>query len=285
MAFRRQRTGAVVCPKCKRLVGVNDERCYNCGRARPGMLGFAPLLRGLSDELAVTRLMVGACVAVYVAMLLSDLGSVSLEIGFGLLGPSGTSAFRFGASGTDPVLVLGRWWTVLSAGWLHGSLLHIGFNMMFAWQLLPVAMKVYGVGRSIILYVLASAAGFMASTFAAFLPVQIPLLDPARLTLGASAANLGLLGALVWYGRRSGNSMFGQQMLAYAVANIVMGFALPGVDNWAHLGGFGGGWLLGRFLDPLREERGDHLVIAVVLLVLSAGAIVASLLVKLPWLR
>lgn len=285
MAFRRQRTGAVVCPKCKRLVGVNDERCYNCGRARPGMLGFAPLLRGLSDELAVTRLMVGACVAIYVAMLLSDIGGVSLEIGFGLLAPSGTSAFRFGASGVDPVLRLGRWWTVLSAGWLHGSLLHIGFNMMFAWQLLPVAMKVYGVGRSIILYVLASAAGFMASTFAAFLPVQIPLLDPARLTLGASAANLGLLGALVWYGRRSGNSMFGQQMLAYAVANIVMGFALPGIDNWAHLGGFGGGWLLGRFLDPLREERGDHLVIAVVLLVLSAGSIVASLLVPLPWLR
>ena len=166
--------------------------------------------------------------AIYLAMLLIDLGGVSLEIGFGLLGPSGTSAFRFGASGVDPVLRLGRWWTVLSAGWLHGSLLHIGFNMMFAWQLLPLAMKVYGVGRGVIVYVLASAAGFMASTFAVFLPVQIPLLHPAPLTLGASAANLGLLGALVWYGRRSGNSMFGQQMLALRGRQHRDGLRAPG---------------------------------------------------------
>jgi rhomboid protease GluP len=284
MAFRRQTTGSVVCPSCKRLVGVNDERCYNCGRARPGMMGFAPLLRGLSDELAISRLVVGACVALYLGMLAIDIGGVSTSVGFNLLAPSTWSALRFGASGVIPVLQLDRWWTVLSAGWLHGSLLHIGFNMMFAWQLLPLAMRGYGVGRAVIIYVLSSAVGFAASTFAIYLPVQIPLLFPARVTLGASAANLGLLGAMVWYARRSGNSFFGQQMLAYAVANIVMGFALPGVDNWAHVGGFAGGWLVGRALDPAREERGDHLLIALVLLLLTAASIVASILAPLPGL-
>ena len=105
---------------------------------------------------------------------------------------------------------------------------------------------------------------------------------PANLTLGASAAILGMLGSMVWYGRRSGSSMLGQQMLAYAVVNIAMGFGLPGVDNWAHLGGFGAGWLIGRWLDPLREERGDHVAIALVLLLLSAASIVASVVVGLP---
>ena len=283
--FRRQTSGSVVCPSCGRLVGVKDERCYNCGRRRPGMLGFASLFRNLGDEQAVTRLVVGACVAIYVAMLLYDLGGVSLELGFGLLSPSGISAYLFGASGYIPMLRDGRWWTFLSAGWLHGGLLHVGFNMMFTWQLLPVVISAYGVGRAVILYVLSSAAGFLASTFAVFLPIHLPFLSPAGFTLGASAANLGLLGAMVWYSRRSGSSLLGQQMLASAVANIVMGFALPGIDNWAHLGGFGAGWLIGRWLDPARPERGDHLVIALVLLLLSAASIVASIVLGLPMLR
>ncbi len=280
--FRRQTSGSVVCPSCGRLVGVKDERCFNCGRARPGLLGFGPLLRSLGDDLGVTRLVVGACVTLYLAMLLTDLDAVSLALGFDLLAPSGISAFRFGASGVTPVLHYGRWWTVLSAGWLHGSLLHIGFNMMFAWQLLPLVIRFYGAGRAIIIYVLSSAAGFLASTFAVFIPLRLPFLMPANLTLGASAAILGMLGSMVWYGRRSGSSVLGQQMLAYAVVNIAMGFGLPGVDNWAHLGGFGAGWLIGRWLDPLREERGDHVAIALVLLLLSAASIVASVVVGLP---
>jgi rhomboid protease GluP len=246
------------------------------------MLGFAPLLRNLSDEQGVTRLVVGGCVAIYVAMLLYDLRGVSLQFGFGLLSPSGASAVVFGASGYVPVLRLGRWWTFLSAGWLHGGLLHVGFNMMFTWQLLPVVIRAYGVGRAVMLYVLSSAAGFMASTFAILLPIHLPFLSAAGLTLGASAANLGLLGSMVWYSRRAGSSLLGQQMLASAVANIVMGFALPGIDNWAHLGGFSAGWLIGRWLDPARPERGDHLVVALVLLLLSAASIVASIVAGLP---
>jgi rhomboid protease GluP len=280
--LRRQTSGSVVCPSCGRLVGVKDERCFNCGRARPGLLGFGPLLRSLGDDLGVTRLLVGACVTLYLAMLLSDLDGVSFALGFDLLAPSGISAFRFGASGVTPVLQYDRWWTILSAGWLHGSLLHIGFNMMFAWQLLPLVIRFYGAGRTVILYIVSSGAGFLLSTLAVYLPVRLPFLVPAGMTLGASAANLGLLGAMVWYGRRAGSSVLGQQMLAYAVVNIVIGFGLPGIDNWAHLGGFGAGWLLARWLDPLREERGDHVAIALVLLLLSALSIVASLVVGLP---
>jgi membrane associated rhomboid family serine protease len=283
--FRRQTSGSVVCPSCGRLVGVNDERCYNCGRARPGMLGFGSLVRRLGQDLGVPQLVVGGCVAVYLLMLITDMKGVSFELGFNLLGPSQTNAFLFGASGVIPVIGFGRWWTVLSAGWLHGSLLHVGFNMMWAWQLLPPVIRLYGAGRAVIVYIAASVCGFLCSTFAYYLPIGIPFLEPARITLGASAAILGLLGALVCYGRRSGSSLVGRQAMSYAVMLIIFGFVMSGVDNWAHLGGFGGGYLAARWLDPLREERADHIVIALVLLALSAASIVASIVLGLPVVR
>jgi membrane associated rhomboid family serine protease len=57
---------------------------------------------------------------------------------------------------------------------------------------------------------------------------------------------------------------------------------LPIVDNWAHAGGFVGGYLMGRLLDPLRPERVDHVVLAVLVLLLSAAAIVASFVLGRP---
>ena len=51
-----------------------------------------------------------------------------------------------------------------------------------------------------------------------------------------------------WFGREAAGS----------VMLIVFGFVMAGVDNWAHLGGFGGGYLASRWLDPLRDERGDR---------------------------
>ena len=283
--LRRQTTGSVVCPSCGRLVGVNDERCWNCGRSRPGLLGFAPLLRRLGEDLGFSRLVVGACAALYVLMLVVDLDGVETTVGFSLLGPSQTSVFLFGASGSIPVIGYGRWWTVLSAGWLHGGLLHIGFNMMWAWQLVPAVVRLYGPGRAVILYVTASVSGFALTTLAYLLPLRIPILAPAPITLGASAAILGLLGALVYYGRRAGSSVVGQQALGYAVALILFGFVMRGVDNWAHLGGFAGGWLMARWLDPLRPERADHIAWALLLLGLSAVAIVVSILHGLPLTR
>jgi hypothetical protein len=60
---------------------------------------------------------------------------------------------------------------------------------------------------------------------------------------------------------------------------------VPGVDNQAHLGGFVGGYLTARFLDPLTPERGDHLLVALVCLVLTAVSVVASVVTGLPLLQ
>jgi rhomboid protease GluP len=64
-----------------------------------------------------------------------------------------------------------------------------------------------------------------------------------------------------------------------------MGFVIPGIDNWAHIGGFAGGYIGSRFLNPLLPEQGNHVLAAVLLLAISALAVVLSLLTGLPLIR
>ncbi|MEZ5317206.1 MAG: rhomboid family intramembrane serine protease, partial [Vicinamibacterales bacterium] len=225
-------------------------------------MGFIPFVTGL-------------CVVCYVLTLAAS----GNQIG-GLLSPSNCSSLRFGASGWIPVYGLDRWWTLLSASWLHGGILHIFFNMYWIRYLAPDVAELYGAGRMIIIYVVAGITGFLVtSTVGYYLPFLPGPLAGAPITLGASAAIFGLLGALVYYGRRGGSSHIGAQAKQLAVIVFIFGFIMSGVDNYAHAGGFAGGWLVSRWLDPLKPERIDHLVIAVVLLALSVGSIVLSLLV------
>jgi rhomboid protease GluP len=200
-----------------------------------------------------------------------------------MLSPSTQMLILLGASGALPVVGLGHWWTLLSAGWLHGGVLHILFNVMWIRQLTPEIANLYGAGRMIIIYTLSGVAGFALSTGLYLLPVHLPFFGGANITVGASAAIFGLLGALVHYGRRTGSSHIGQAGLQYALIAGVMGFIVPGVDNSAHLGGFAGGYLISLILDPLKPERIDHLAIAVLCLVATFIAIVASVLTTLRY--
>src|SRR5688500_20209300 len=68
--FKRQTTGSVVCASCGSLVGVNDDRCYSCGRRNPGLWGFGPLLRRFGNDLGVLTLVVYGCATLYAATLL-----------------------------------------------------------------------------------------------------------------------------------------------------------------------------------------------------------------------
>jgi rhomboid protease GluP len=80
-------------------------------------------------------------------------------------------ALPAGRLGGRPVFEFGWWWTVFSASWLHGSLLHIIFNMMWVRDLAPVVANMFGAGRMVIIYTVAGASGFLLSSFAyAFLP-------------------------------------------------------------------------------------------------------------------
>jgi rhomboid protease GluP len=264
--FGRQKTGAVVCPSCGRLVGVNDKECLNCGRRNPGMWGLTKVLRGLGQDAGFLQLVIGASILLYGASLFLDARGIHSS-GLSFLVPSNRSLLAFGASGAIPVFGYGRWWTVLSAGWLHAGLLHILFNLLWVRQLAPETAELYGPSRMVIIYTVSGATGFLLSS-----------LLGSSFTVGASASIFGLLAALVHYGRRGGSSHLGSQAWSYAIMLFIMGFFFPGVDNWAHLGGFAGGYVVAKWLDPLLPERGDHVLGAVACLAASGLAIAASLL-------
>jgi rhomboid protease GluP len=279
--FKRQTTGSVVCASCGYLVGVNDATCYNCGRRNPGLWGFGPALRSLGKDLGFVPFVVSTCVVLYALTLLASGGAVMSGGLFSFLSPSSYSLVWFGASGRYPVFVMDRWWTVLSASWLHGGLLHILFNVLWIRQLAPAVGELYGAGRMVIIYTVAGVTGFALSSIAGetmgWLPIRV--LQGAQLTVGASASIFGLLGAVVYYGRRTGSSMVGNQAWSYAIPLFVFGFIMPGIDNYGHGGGFLGGYLAALWLDPLKPERVGHMLAAVICLALSIFSILLSLVI------
>jgi rhomboid protease GluP len=281
--FKRRTTGSVVCPSCGSLVGVRDDRCYTCGRANPGLWGFGPALRQLGADFGFVPLVIGGSALLYMLSLVLSGSNVNVVGGFSLLAPSRDALLLLGASGATPVFRVGAWWTVLSATWLHGGLLHILFNMMWVRDLGPVSADVVGPARTVIIYTVSGVTGFLLSSVMGLFYLPIPFFQGADLTVGASASVFGLLGALVHYGQRSGSSLIHTEAKRYAIILFVMGIIFPGVDNFAHAGGFLGGYATSSFFNPLTKERGDHILVAVICVVATFLAVVASLLTYLPY--
>lgn len=281
----RQKEGSVVCPSCGNLVGVRDDECLSCGRRNPGLWGFAPLLarfgRGRLDDVFV-KFVIAACAILYLASLAVNPAGIRMS-GLNILGVGRVGLIMFGASGAEIVYGLNWWWTVLSASWLHGSLIHILFNMYWVRMIAPAIIEFYGLGRMIVIYTLAGASGFLlTSTVGYYFSFPLGFMNGARgLTIGASASIFGLIGALLYYGRRAGATAVYQQARQWAIFLFAFGLIIPNVDNWGHLGGFIGGYMSSKWLDPLQPERLNHSVAALACLGLTAAAIGLSVVATL----
>lgn len=199
------------------------------------------------------------CIALYIATLLIDQANISSDLtSFRVFAPSLISIWLFGASGSIPIFEQERWWTVLSAGWLHGDLLHLIFNLVWLNQLAPAIVRAYDTSRLIILYIVSAAVGIIASATAShYWPTLPSRLQGAELTVGASGAIFGLLGALIVYGQRKPHRRIFRIALVYAALLFGFSFTMPNVDNWGHLGGLVGGYLCAHVLDTnfLDAER------------------------------
>jgi rhomboid protease GluP len=258
----RQVEGSVVCPQCGRLVGVNEDKCPFCGAWRPGLFGWATVLRrSLGGRLDLFTLVVGTCGTLYALALLLQPEAVLQSGGLmSLLSPGSRALYQLGMTG-GLAWQLGWWWTLLTAMYLHGSLLHIVFNVMWIRNLGPSVAEVYGQGRAFLLFNIAGAGGFLASNLATGVP-----------TIGASGSIFGLLAALIVYGRRRGSSMMTQQLWQWAIILGVFGFLMPGINNWAHGGGFAAGWVAAQLMN-LDDDRQDNSWV----LLSSLGLIVLTL--------
>ncbi|OGL08238.1 MAG: hypothetical protein A3I14_07010 [Candidatus Rokubacteria bacterium RIFCSPLOWO2_02_FULL_73_56] len=245
--FRKTR-GAILCPSCGRLTNADAPVCLVCGRRNPGMWGFAGPLRRVFRTLDFTNVVTVVCVALYIVSLVFEPRAALRPRGMlGVFSPSLEALFTLGAAGAVPWR-LGYWWTLLTAIYLHGGLLHILFNVLWIRQLGPAVQEVYGPARLVVIFTVAGAAGFVASN-----TLGVPF------TIGASGSIFGLLGAIVAYGRKRGG-VYGRMVLRqygqWAVLLFVLGFFMAGVNNWAHAGGFVGGFLAGLVLS-LAERRAE----------------------------
>ncbi|MEO7796024.1 MAG: rhomboid family intramembrane serine protease [Thermoanaerobaculia bacterium] len=221
----------------------------------------------------------GICGVLYVISLLMSPGALVVRLSLDLFSVNGPPLLLLGASGAWATFGVGHWWTILSASLLHGSLLHILFNMLWVRDLAPPVAHLYGAGRMVLIWTAASIGGFGLSSFAQRFLSALPFLGPrAQMTVGASAAIFGLLGALVCYGRRSGQSAMRQQVWTWAIVMFVFGIVMPGVDNFAHFGGFAGGYGAARWMDPLQPQRPKHVLLALISIAATVLAVVASIL-------
>ena len=173
-------------------------------------------------------------------------------------------------TGQVPVFQLANWWTLVTAIYLHGNLLHIFFNLMWIRQLGPVVEDLYGAGRFFLIFTISGVFGFLISS----------LFNPA--TVGASGSIFGLLGAVIFYGRDRGGA-FGQdlyrQMLNWAIVLFIFGFIWPNVDNYAHGGGFVAGYVSAMLLQYQEKasEKFIHRAIALGVVALTALAFITNI--------
>ncbi|MFC1857003.1 rhomboid family intramembrane serine protease [Thermodesulfobacteriota bacterium] len=166
---------------------------------------------------------------------------------FLILAPEHRSLLFLGATGTGPIDYYHRYWTIVSANYLHGGFLHILFNMVALRQLGDLVFREYGSHRTVIIYVLGGAVGFWISYRAG-----------VTFTFGASAAVCTLIGTLIYYGISRGGT-YGRaiytQIGGWALGIFLFGLIVPKINNWAHAGGFFIGLALGYFLGYQERSR------------------------------
>jgi rhomboid protease GluP len=228
---------SILCPNCRKLISRDEPACPYCGLIRPGLHDVAGNIRKIFLGSNPVMTIIYINIVFYVLSLFLDpQGILSGGSAFSLLSPSSHSLFLMGASGTLPVIGAHRFWTLISASFLHGGILHIAFNMMALYQLGPFVLREFGFHRFINLYIITGACGFAAS-----------VLLGTPFTLGASASICGLIGAIIYYGKSRGDS-YGEaiykQALGWVIGLIIFGLFFRGIDNFAHGGGLLSGILL-----------------------------------------
>jgi rhomboid protease GluP len=262
----RQRAGSSLCYRCGKLNRVDATECFYCGARRPGLWGFGPAAGRLVGRLDFAKAVTVVCVALYaVSILLDPAAAFRARNPFDMLAPSSGALVRLGMTGAIP-WTAGFWWTLLTAIYLHGSLLHIVFNLLWVRQLAPPVEQLFGRARLVVIFTVAGVGGFVLSNAVGVL-----------WTVGASGAIFGLLGALVAYGRSRGG-VFGVAVLRqygqWALLMFIFGFFMSGVNNWGHAGGFVGGYLAAVAMGSLERgpERGLDRIAALAALAVTAAA-------------
>jgi rhomboid protease GluP len=227
-----------MCPHCRAFITAQDRTCPYCNepvgpraidRRNPGAIlgGMIPHARFNTVVILVVNFGLFLATALY--SMGAGNGDALWNIDVGTL-------VAFGAK-YNAGLAAGQWWRLVTAGFLHGGLLHILMNSWVLFDLGAQVEELYGAGRMLVIYFVSTVFGFYVSA----------IWSPAP-SVGASAALMGLIGAMIALGVRHRNplgSAIRATYIRWAVYIILFGL-LPGlrVDNAAHIGGLAAGFAI-----------------------------------------
>jgi membrane associated rhomboid family serine protease len=237
--------GKPICPDCMTSTPVG-MRCPDCAGQRQRVQS----MRSLHVDPIVTYVLIG----INVLMFLGSGGGGGILTGGGSGGSQVFSDFALWGPAID---VNHEYWRLITGAFLHSGILHIGFNMYILYWLGTMLEPSLGHARFIALYF----ASLLAGSFGAL------LLDPNAVTVGASGAVFGLMGAAFVLQRARGIDPMQSGIGPIILINLVLGFVIPNVSVGGHIGGLVGGVLCAFAMERV-AGRGRGVVLPVAACVL-----------------
>ena len=231
--------GTKQCPACGATNLAGAAICTQCGRPLAPRQAPPPQSRRVLLELP---LMPGITWASYGLLAVNILVWLAMTLAGGSDNPQ--VLLDFGAK-YGPAILAGEYWRLFTPMFLHIGFLHLAFNGYALYVLGPEVERFFGRARFLVIYLLTGVLSSVASY----------LFEPS-LAAGASGAIFGLVGALTafYYAGRQVLGKLGQRrlnnLLSVVVINLLIGFTVPNIDNWAHLGGLVSGLLIGWVIAP-----------------------------------
>jgi membrane associated rhomboid family serine protease len=175
--------------------------------------------------------------------------------------PSVTNDFAL----IPPFIAQGDWYRLITSAFLHNDVIHIGFNMVLLWFVGQQLEQALGWPRFLAMYLVAGFGGGAASY----------LMSPLNIAgLGASGAVFGLLGGYFMIGRRVGADT--SQVTMLIVLNLFLGFVVPHIDYWAHLGGLATGAAVAAayaYIGPGRAQLARQAAVVAVVVIALVGVV------------
>ena len=218
------------------------------------------------STIGITQVIFGINAAVFLGMVLAN----SAVMDF-----SGRALVHWGAN-VGVLTFSGEWWRLLTNVFVHGGLLHVGFNMWCLWNLGALCESLYGPSTYLAVYLICGLGASVAS--AAWHP-YVP-------SVGASGAIFGLAGALIaaiklgeFSVSRSALSGTLRSLGGFVVYNLIFGAIIPGIDNTAHIGGLVTGLIVGALIAliaPRQEQAPRRAAVFLIMILALAGVAIAA---------
>jgi membrane associated rhomboid family serine protease len=225
--------GRPICVDCMTAAPVGIRCPDHSGQPRGAARATRTVRRaaGTGATAIVTRTLIAVNVGIYL---------LQLGEGAGVNANSGWIFEKFALVGPRAILnghlvdgvAHGEWWRLLTAAFLHYGPIHLGLNMLALWWFGEVVERALGRGRFLLLYLVSGLAGSAGALIA----------NPDAVTVGASGAIFGMLGALLILEWQATGSFTGQAM-TLIVINLAFSFAVSNISYGGHIGGLIGGIL------------------------------------------